>query len=411
MVLTVVRKRRIRTCARLSPFACILASLLLAACSGSGSNSGAAPPTQPPPPPAAPSVGTLEVESSSNGMVLDLDGYSATLDDSLTVALSDSSPAFISGIPEGSHGVRVGGLAWNCTVANQQHSVDVSANDTVATTFDVSCPPGGELLLSKYTPVYGTVSLYTIHADGTNLYELQPLGQQPGDQGASWSPDGTVIAFVGGSGDDQIYLTNSQGHGSQLLLDSTGVQYVPQISPDGKTLVFQELEGTIGHFRYDLATVGVDGSGHVDLTNDSLTEYTPAWSPDGHRIAYQGQDPLGGIQIYAVNSDGTNRTELTTTLGQKDWPSWSPDGTQIAFSSSPQAYDDIYVMNSDGTGIRQVSAGPNDSHPIWSPDGRLIAFTRQVGSNTEVYLMRPDGSDTTRFTTDSAKYIAWSWIR
>jgi dipeptidyl aminopeptidase/acylaminoacyl peptidase len=80
--------------------------------------------------------------------------------------------------------------------------------------------------------------------------------------------------------------------------------------------------------------MNVDGTGVSPLTDDGRSR-TPAWSPDGTRIAFLSWEPGSDIRhrdIYMMQADGTDRTRLTTDPAVEDHPTWAPDGTMILFA-------------------------------------------------------------------------------
>ncbi len=80
---------------------------------------------------------------------------------------------------------------------------------------------------------------------------------------------------------------------------------------------------------------------------------------------------------------------------------WLPDGSQIVFHSRRTGNLDIFVINADGTGVRQLTSTPtHEFFPVWSPDGTQITFTGNTldPSNFDVYVMNADGSGITRLT-------------
>lgn len=110
-------------------------------------------------------------------------------------------------------------------------------------------------------------------------------------------------------------------------------------------------------------------------------------------------------------------------------PAWSPDGSQIAFSSNRSGNYDIYVMNSDGSHLRQLTSDPfaslyfipgnaDDHTPTWSPDGKRIAFVsgRHNSSwtfvDTDIFIMDQDGKNVVRWKgsqdNSADDYPAWS---
>src|SRR6266568_2532565 len=116
-------------------------------------------------------------------------------------------------------------------------------------------------------------------------------------------------------------------------------------------------------YSYGLLMINPDGSGrtYVPHTGDANS---PAWSPDGTKIAFQGENG-GDYDIYVVNADGSKRTELTFSSAFDGDPAWSPDGTQIAFECARDGNKEIYVMNADGSGQTRLT---NDAQEVKNLD-------------------------------------------
>jgi Tol biopolymer transport system component len=115
--------------------------------------------------------------------------------------------------------------------------------------------------------------------------------------------------------------------------------------------------------------------------------------------------------IYVMNSDGTGLTNLTNNSLGYTMPDWSPDGTKIVFNTGGHN-GDLYVMNFDGTMMTQLTSGtPNDYDPAWSPDGTQIAFvSNRDGYYRQIFIMNADGSDVTLLSDNDGQYrhVAWS---
>ena len=147
----------------------------------------------------------------------------------------------------------------------------------------------------------------------------------------------------------------------------------------------------------------------VDLCGESVLE-AAAWSPDGSQIAWidfvEDSATYGhhASVLSFVNPDGTGLREEVAPLpaGGANLV-WSPDGTRLAFGDTDSGQ--IFVINADGSGLRQVTRDGENNWPAWSPDGSRIAFVH----NGTLSTIAPDGTDMQSVkgvTPDGA--IAWN---
>ena len=244
--------------------------------------------------------------------------------------------------------------------------------------------------------------VYTANADGSGRQRLARDSKDP-----AWSPDGRTIAFFSGA---KIYLMNADGSEHRALTRAqAGVRDLAW-SPDGRKLAFLQPK-RCGPSCYDIYVVNSDGSGlrnltaklavgirlHLDPASD------PAWSPDGQVIAFARLNPGLGEPIYVVKADGSSLRNLTPKpVGAYAAPAWSPDGRKIAFVSDRDGNSEVYVMNANGKGQRNLTRNPAfDADPAWSPDGRKIAFASKRDGKYGVYVMNADGSGQQRLAQHS----------
>jgi Tol biopolymer transport system component len=219
---------------------------------------------------------------------------------------------------------------------------------------------------------------------------------------------------VGDSGREQaIWVMNPDGTNPTQLTSGTGSDdQEPRWSADGTRIVFTREGPSIGNTT--IWVMNADGSGQTQLTTTNGDE-NPAWSPDGTKIVF-ARGPSEGENLWIMNADGTNPTQFTSTTGDSE-PAWSPDGTRIVFvTGGADGGERLSVINADGTGREQVTAGANreEENPVWSPDGSRIAFTQTYNESDhqDVFTMNPDGSGQTNVTNNvagtSSGRPAWS---
>jgi Tol biopolymer transport system component len=149
--------------------------------------------------------------------------------------------------------------------------------------------------------------------------------------------------------------------------------------------------------------MNADGSGQTRLTNNSVEEHGISWSPDSNRIVFDLSDG-----IYVVDADGSHQTRLAES-GPWSSPAWSPDGTKIAFAANRTGNREIYVMDSDGSNQTRLTRNPKDKgSPVWSPDGTKIAFIWHPDGSSEIHAMNTDGSHQVYVTNCAGGGFRWS---
>jgi TolB protein len=195
-------------------------------------------------------------------------------------------------------------------------------------------PDGTRILATRCNGSCKQFSLWTMNLHGTDLQRL--TDGRTLDNSASWSPDGTTIAFVR-EDPSAIWLMDADGtnqrqltHPYQLADTEEDEDSRPDWSPDGNLIAFSRLhephEGKTGSTRYrqDIYVIHPDGTGLQRLTRLTSDNVSPAWSPDGKRVAFasdRGRDDL--YDIYVMNADGTKQTRFTKTA-DSDSPDWQP---------------------------------------------------------------------------------------
>ena len=257
----------------------------------------------------------------------------------------------------------------------------------------------------------GRWQIFLINQDGTNRQPLIKLeknqfGYPISTGGATWSPDGTALAFHGNltSLGPAIYTINSDGTGlKQLtnLINEGDYNINPTWSPDGKRIAFvSERDG-----GREIYVMNTDGSLQTRLTKGLGNADSPAWSPDGSQIAFVSRRD-GRDQIYLMKPDGSNQTKLINSDAFDGNPSWSPDSSSIAFDRGGE----IFVVTFDGK-LRRVYSSSTMAgfDPTWSPDGQSLAFTGSGVMRTEIFSINLTSTKLTRITENTFDDQQPSW--
>jgi TolB protein len=150
--------------------------------------------------------------------------------------------------------------------------------------------------------------------------------------------------------------------------------------------------------RYSLQIADADGVNPQTVVASNEPIISPAWSPDGTKIAYVSFEKKKPI-IFVQSLTTGQRLTLASFKGNNSAPSWSPDGSKLAIVLSHSANSQLYTINADGTGLKQVTkSSAIDTEPSWSPDGKWIYFTSDRGGNPQIYKVSVLGGAAQRVT-------------
>lgn len=211
---------------------------------------------------------------------------------------------------------------------------------------------------------------------------------------------GGQIAFASSSsGIPQIYLINLDSTNLTQLTNLEGGACQPDWSPDGSKIVFispcrarAEFTETL-YKDARLYVMNADGSNIQPLTLLPGSDFDPAWSPDGSRIAFTSMRD-GKKNIYVLTLESGAITRLTTVAGdvqENSQPSWSPSGERIVYMVKRFNAYQVWVMNDTGEGKVQVARSGqsySDFLPTWLPDNETILFNQKAaGVTSRPWLM------------------------
>jgi Tol biopolymer transport system component len=223
-------------------------------------------------------------------------------------------------------------------------------------------------------------------------------------------------------------VSNIDGNNTRLVSKSGNYSGYPSFSKDGKWIVYYEHEsGRTGN--RDIYKIKTDGSGRTQLTRNAKHHYSPSFSPDGSKITLVSARDGGNYEVFVMNSDGSNLMNITKDANHDSSPSWSPDGKRIAFLSIREGYLNLYTVNPDGTGLKNLTNNQKtDTNwftqtvdsvdeltymygTSWSPDGKSIAFVQKDGDLQKVFVINADGSNLRKLVDTPGNQFNPFWAR
>ena len=339
-----------------------------------------------------------------------------------------------------------------------QRAINLTADSPEDDTQPAFSPAGDRIAFRSEREGGG---VFVMGATGESARRVSDAGYNP-----TWSPDGESIAYATESvqtpnsrmGISSLWVVDTTTGLKRKLSDADTVQ--PSWSPHGYRIAYWTVRDRT---RRDLETIGVGGGAPVAVTDDSPTDWSPSWSPDG-RYLYFASDRGGSMNLWRVRIDErTGRTlaapePVTTPSVNSGQLTFSRDGSKFAYVSqsfarniSRVAFDaalgvaadqitpvvqgtrflrfpdvsadggsvvytsdeKLFVVASDGGTPRQLTEGARfrDRAPRWSVDGERLAFYSDRTGIYEIWTVRRDGSDLRQVTDQrrsSLFYPVWS---
>jgi TolB protein len=149
---------------------------------------------------------------------------------------------------------------------------------------------------------------------------------------------------------------------------------------------------------YELQIADADGQNPQVMLRSKHPIISPAWAPDGKRLAYVSFETGKPVVYLQTLATGT-RLPVANFKGNNSAPAWSPNGQQLAIALSRDGISQIYTINADGSGLRRVTRSPLiDTEPAYTPDGGSLVFTSDRGGTPQIYKVSVGGGEAQRLT-------------
>jgi Tol biopolymer transport system component len=282
-----------------------------------------------------------------------------------------------------------------------------------------------EIAFIAKKPSNVSFQLFLMQADGTGLRALSndSISNEP----IAVSHDGNkfLVSVYDNSRVGKLYVVDKRG-GAPVLVASDSCAYGSvSWSPDDRSILFLKwIFGRTAGALADVCVMDSDGKNEKQLTTDGRN-LRPRWFPDGNRIIFNHSGNNAGIYIMDANGNNTRRVGEVWAINAD--AVLSPAGDKIAMgfvTPEENKRSLLYVMNADGSGMKQIITAPPPSvsmaggfnrnielSPAWSPDGSKITYACRVDGNSEIFVVDSDGSNNLRLTRSNKWEATPSWSK
>lgn len=251
-----------------------------------------------------------------------------------------------------------------------------SRDDRLEIRFRVFNVYRGEQILGYSLPTRPDRLRRAAHQISDMIYE-----QLTGEPGAF----NTRLAYVqtetrsGGGKRYHLVVSDSDGHDPRRIMSSPMPVMSPAWSPDGDRLAYVSFENR----RSEIFIQNLDTGERRSVSSRDGVNGAPAFSPDGRRLAMALSAGSGGPDIHVLDLDSGDMTRVTRSRAIDTEPAWFPDGDRLAFTSDRGGAPQVYAVGTEGGRVDRLTYdGRYNARPILSPDGKRLGMIHQ-GANGE----------------------------
>jgi TolB protein len=278
--------------------------------------------------------------------------------------------------------------------------------------FDSSDPQGRAIADIIRADLGRTGQFQLIDTGGVPLSDSAPIGY------AAWKTRGANALAVGsvtrtgdGRYDIRYRLVDTVREGQiDGVAFSSGTNELRHTAHQIADRIYEKLTGDRGIFAtriayvlhrgpvYELQIADADGQNAQTALRSREPIISPAWSPDGSRLAYVSFESRKPV-VYVHTITTGQRVPIANFKGNNSAPAWAPSGSQLAVVLTRDGLSQLYLLNADGSGLRRLTQSPGiDTEPVFTPDGRSIMFTSDRGGSPQVYRLDIGSGQVSRVT-------------
>ena len=295
-----------------------------------------------------------------------------------------------------------GGIFLLSLESGQSRDLTLAYKDT----YPVFSPDGRWIAFKRYVSAT-EAQIFVIPAGGGPARRLTsnpfPI------RGPTWTATSREIVFASlrSGSDGSLWRVSLQGGAPRPVSATLRDAFDPSISRQGRLAFREEWKDAnlylVTAQDYHGSVPGRFEDPVASLLNSSREDHSPAFSPDGERIAF-ASDRSGNFEIWVARRNGSQAVPLTSLRAQNTGsPRWSPDGRRIAFDSWASGTSAVYVVDSAGGLPRMITTGPFGSWmPFWSPDGKWIYFSRGHSAPANIWKIPSAGGEAVPVTRSGA---------
>lgn len=299
----------------------------------------------------------------------------------------------------------------NRTVELQLWHISYPGGEVQRVTNDLNGYLEGSLSITADSSV-----IVAAHEDRSSRIWVAPMGKEEdrarqitagkfdGLNGVAWTPDGKILCVLKTGDDSDIWLMNRDGTERKQLTADSAVKTLPQMSPDGRHIVFDSVHGeSMNIWRMD-----ADGSNQKQLTRGAVWDLGPRFTPDGQWVIFSSWTESGAPKMEKVSIDGGDPVQLTDSWTVA--PAISPDGKLIAagYFDEQQAPHLAIIPSLGGQPIKLLplpSSVAQDLFFTWTPDSSSLVYAQKHNGVSNIWGQPINGDPPRQLTNFKSDLI------